>query len=300
MAQASQLKEDLAPIIEGAIKAFVRDTPLNRLALDGGPIYGEPLVGFAQGDDPLFQEYKHIIGDFYLTPRQVMEKALAHTSQPDPRGDGLGVVCWVLPMSEQTRRSNRKQKEAPSQRWAHSRAYGEQLNEALRREVEGMLQKMGYPAVAPTLSPFFERQELGNGPASNWSERHTLYAAGLGTFSLTDALITPKGMAHRCGSVVVGAEVPVTPRPYSGPYANCPFFIDRSCQACIARCPAGALSPQGHNKFLCRDYLRSLTARLKESYQVNTETGCGLCQTAVPCESRIPKKAAAASAGITA
>jgi len=38
------------------------------------------------------------------------------------------------------------------------------------------------------------------GPASSWSERHAAYAAGLGTFSLNDALITPKGIAHRLGS----------------------------------------------------------------------------------------------------
>lgn len=300
MAQVSQLKENLAPLIEGAIKAFVKDTPMNCLALDGGLIWAEPLVGFARGDDPLFQEYKHIIGDFYLTPRQVMEKALAQTPQPTPQGSEVSVICWVLPQTEATRSSNRKQKTEPSHRWAHTRAYGEKLNEALRREIEGMLQRMGYPAVAPTLSPFFQRLELSNGLASNWSERHTLYAAGLGTFSLTDALITPKGMAHRCGSVVVGVELPATPRTYSGPYANCLFFVDRSCQACIARCPAGALSPQGHDKLKCREYLRSLTTRLKESYGIDTEAGCGLCQTKVPCEARIPKKAAASAPGIRA
>jgi hypothetical protein len=70
-------------------------------------------VGFARGDDPLFQEYKTVIGDFHLTPREAMEKALAARPGSPKPGGSLSVICWVLPSTDKTRRSNRKQEKDP-------------------------------------------------------------------------------------------------------------------------------------------------------------------------------------------
>jgi len=55
---------------------------------------------------------------------------------------------------------------------------------------------------------------LSDGLASNWSQRHIAYAAGLGTFSLSDGFITPKGIAMRCGSVVCDAALSPTLQVY--------------------------------------------------------------------------------------
>jgi hypothetical protein len=42
------------------IKNYIVNSPDNRLeAFQGTPIFDEPLVGFADGDDPLFQQYLH-------------------------------------------------------------------------------------------------------------------------------------------------------------------------------------------------------------------------------------------------
>ena len=44
--------------IEKAIRNFVKTSPLNRLESFGGePIFDQPLVGFANSNDPLFSEY---------------------------------------------------------------------------------------------------------------------------------------------------------------------------------------------------------------------------------------------------
>jgi len=41
--------------LAAAIKQFVAESPLNRLRdIDGSPMWDEPLVAFADGDDPLF------------------------------------------------------------------------------------------------------------------------------------------------------------------------------------------------------------------------------------------------------
>ena len=73
------------------------------------------------------------------------------------------------------------------------------------------LQNSGLEALAPQLSPHWERNESGRyGFASNWSERHAAYASGMGTFGLSDGLITPKGKAMRCGSVIANIQIPAT------------------------------------------------------------------------------------------
>ncbi|MDW7711768.1 MAG: hypothetical protein SCH98_14985, partial [Deferrisomatales bacterium] len=145
-------------------------------------------------------------------------------------------------------------------------------------------------AVAPQLSPKWRMlPETPVGIASNWSERHAAYAAGLGTFSLNDALITPKGIAHRVGSVVTDLVVPPSARPYPERRHNCLFFREGTCGTCVTRCPAGALSEAGHDKAKCRQYVYGTVMEELGTALGVPEAGCGLCQTAVPCESRIPK-----------
>jgi len=289
-------RRDLAQQPEEALRAlirsFVRNSPENRLRhLDGGPIFEEPLVAYADGDDPLFMQYKSeaIIGPFHLTPREVWQAA--------PQGEvapaRLSVVAYILPISEATRASNRAQAEAPSARWAHTRTYGEQFNDVLRRYVVRMLQEAGYWAVAPVLSPGFGmlNEGIDHAPASTWSERHIMYAAGLGTFSLSDGLITPVGMAMRCGSVVTDLLLRASPRPYANHTANCLYLAQGRCGKCIARCPAGAITTRGHDKQKCQAYAYGTLEPYKERYGVSV-VGCGLCQTGVPCECRIPDASA--------
>ena len=56
----------------------------------------------------------------------------------------------------------------------------------------------------------------------------------------------------------------------------------------MKRCLAGAISEVGHDKAKCREYLYDVTAGYGKN-QFGLETyGCGLCQTRVPCESKIP------------
>jgi len=56
---------------------------------------------------------------------------------------------------------------------------------------------------------------------------------------------------------------------------------------CIKRCPAGAIAPKGHDKIRCRNYIRKI-APIYEQMERVEQRACGLCQTGVLCESRIP------------
>jgi epoxyqueuosine reductase QueG len=266
------------------IARVVRENPANRRKDDEGTYFEEPLVGFAAAGDPLFQEYKQIIGAFHMTPREVFEDAFG----PESLTDGT-VVCWVLPVAKDTRTSNRKEDRLPSRLWAHTRDFGEKFNDELRKAVVSYLQGAGARAVAPMLSPKFKvLWESPVGIASTWSERHAVYAAGLGTFSLSDGLITPRGIAHRVGAVVTDLVLPPSPRSNENYRSNCLVFRGKECGVCAKRCPGGAITEDGHDKTKCLHYYRTVLDAVREAYGVEV-SGCGLCQTAVPCESQIPK-----------
>ena len=277
--------EDKAVWVEDIIKGFIMRSPENSLQREEfEPAWSEPLVGFAGGNDPLFQEIKQDIGDFYWTPADIFRE----TFQRVP--EHLTVISWILPQTEATKRDNRIAKDYPSERWSRSRNFGEQTNLALARHMTEALQQAGFSAIAPVLSPRWSWQTSERyGFASNWSERHAAYVAGLGTFSLCDGLITPKGKAMRCGSVVADIRITPTIRPYKDPRAWCLFFSGNGkCKKCITRCPAGALSESGHDKLKCRNYLFDVAADYVKSSFGFASYGCGLCQTGVPCESGIP------------
>jgi epoxyqueuosine reductase len=271
-------------LIRDEIRRFVLESPDNRFPESCQPYFDEPLVGFAAAADPLFSQYKTIIGEFHMTPAEIMESTY---------GPGIGkaatVICWILPITRKTRESNRREERMPSLDWAMTRAHGERFNTLLRMHLVELIRYLGVQAVAPLLSGMWRPvKEPPAGMASTWSERHAAYAAGLGTFSLSDGLITDNGIAHRCGSVITEEIIPPTPRSYSDPWSNCLYFREGGCGLCISRCPAGAISWQGHDKDKCQEYVYGTLRETAGERYGTMETGCGLCQTRVPCESRVP------------
>jgi len=125
--------------------------------------------------------------------------------------------------------------------------------------------------------------------ASTWSERHAAYADGLGTFGLSDGLITPRGKAMGAGSIVANIVIEPTPRLYTDHHAYCLFYSGDGCRGCIDRCPIGAIAEEGHDKRACRLYVNMTREYVSRHYGFEGY-GCGFCQTDVPCESGIPKK----------
>jgi epoxyqueuosine reductase len=252
------------------------------------PAFDNPLFGCASGADPLFAQLKRDIGPgFYWTPEEAYRMAFPDADAP---AGELSVIAWVLPQTAHTRAAHRKSRELPSIEWSRARHYGEMVNENLRGFVVAVLTERGITALAPTLLPQWGRAMSERfGFASNWSERHAAYACGLGTFGLSDGLITPAGKAVRVGSVVARMVLPPTPRSYTKHDEWCLRSAKGTCKACIKRCPAGAISEAGHDKVKCKDYIRNVTAVYVEDKQLGFRVNsCGLCQTGTPCEARNP------------
>jgi epoxyqueuosine reductase len=268
------------------IQQFTAASPANSLKNDENEkAWEEPLVGFSCGDDALYQQYKEIIGPFHWTPWEIFRLAFPGSSaQPEE----LSIISWILPHTEAIKADLRKETVNPAEKWIRARMHGEEFNNELRRYVAASLNQSGYEAVAPTLFPGFKLEKTERYiMAAPWSERHIAYASGLGTFGLSDGLITAKGQAVRCGSVVARMRIPATPRPYNTPYEYCLFFAKGVCGVCIKRCPGQAIAESGHDIAACMERC-AISAKYAETHFTFSGYGCGFCQTGVPCESRIP------------
>lgn len=269
---------------------FWMNDPVNNAIEPGSqlPAFSQPLIGCANGADDLFTFLKEDIGsDFYWTPLEAFSHAFPHE---DISARELSVISWVLPQTEQTRLAHRKALELPSIEWSKARHYGEKVNDNLRRYVVSIFMNDGIHACAPTLLAQWSRAQSENyGFASSWSERHTAHACGLGTFGISDGLITPAGKAIRVGSVIVKKQLDPTPRRYTSHTEWCLYHTIGKCLICARRCPVGAISRNGHDKVKCKAYIRNVTSVHVEKKQLGFKVNsCGLCQTKVPCEARNP------------
>lgn len=272
------------------IKEMVVIHPGNRLTaeqagdsdLEGLQLYGEPLVGVASASDSLFEDYKKpgIVGPWYKGPDEWLPGAKT-------------VVSVFFPFSEQIRKSNREDAVEPSVEWLYGRVEGQAFLNAAMNEIGEYIKTEGIRICIPAVDSRFcsnaggdgikEYEEVSKGVfASNWSERHTAFACGLGTFGLSKGIITEKGMAGRLGSLIIDMEMEPDERPYTDVYEYC-----SKCGACIRRCPVDAISLEnGKDHVPCNKWLVGTKERYAPRY------GCGKCQVKVPCEDRIPVKRA--------
>lgn len=239
--------------------------------------FDDPMLGCAAADDPLFRTFRDdsgIIGDFMRLPEDWLNGAVS-------------VVSIFFPFSAAIRDSNRDNIAMPSDEWLHSRMEGHIFLEKILAHTAEWVRTLGAEVAVPSLSPEFAQRPCGGSgkPAfvSNWSERHTAYIAGLGTFGLSRHLITEKGVCGRFGSFITDAYIERTPRAYSDPFEYCSM-----CGACVKRCPVSAISAEngvvrGKRNDVCKAFLDELKKTTAPRY------GCGKCQINVPCETRALK-----------
>jgi len=240
--------------------------------LAGKRIFDLPVIGYGNPKDPYFDECQNLCNLKMKPPKEWL---------PSVRT----IISVFFPYSNEMKESSRTNKGGTSYEWMHVRVDGQALIGKFLKDVKAALEKEGYEALIPTqdgrfVSSGFKDKSPGIPEfTSNWSERHVAYAVGLGTFSLTRALITKKGAAGRFGSIVTSMESEFTGCSCSGLYDNC-----MECGACIDKCPVSAITLEcGKDNAKCAAHLK----RVLDEY--NPYYGCGECQVGVPCESRIPK-----------
>ncbi len=274
--------------VENGILHIFRTFPGNEVTEDeallpeavGLTLFEEPIVGIGSADDPLFEEMKRedVVGPWYMTPKEWYPGAKS-------------VISIFFPLSEPIRKSNRSCTDGPSPQWLHGRIEGHTYLMKYTRQFCQWLTEQGIGWCFPDDDSRYVGITAGNAMqeydcvtektfGSNWSERHTAYICGLGTFGLSKGLITKKGLAGRFISVIVDAEIPADERPYKGVYDYCTM-----CGACVRRCPMNAITMEnGNDLSICNVQISAMRVKHAPRY------GCALCQTGVPCEDKNPKE----------
>ena len=134
-------QEKLKSWVVKLITDFIINSPLNTLQNESSDkAWGEPLVGFSGGNDPLYDEFKSHIGDFYWKPLDIFTQTFPGTNAS---ASELTIISWILPQTAETKRDNRREERFPSERWARARSFGEQVNIELRRHLIASLQAAG-------------------------------------------------------------------------------------------------------------------------------------------------------------
>lgn len=292
--------------IKQYLNDFFEKSELNRLPkkFDGIRVFSDPLLGVASGDDHIFQEYKSVVNPQHYTPLEFWLIEGKEEKSPSE----LRVLSIVFPFSESVRKGSIKWMESkgiklPAEVYCFARNYSSAFQEATCKQTIRFFHERGYDAIAgissPQVSMFMDESYY-----SNWSERHAAFAAGLGTFSLHEGLITEVGCNVRFGSVITDAPLDVTPRLNDEPYANCLHYNDGSCLKCAENCPSNAISEQGHDKRICHSYLQKIEQEMKQRIgpllkshyryfhgkkQIQESlVGCAFCQFDVPCMDKNP------------
>jgi epoxyqueuosine reductase len=252
-----------AEFVQEEINYVSRDKALNE-ELAGLKIFDEPIFAYGAADDEGFQLLKSpsVIGEHFMMPKEWLQSANT-------------VIVYFFPFTDEIREGNRTDMNWPSNEWLHGRIDGQNFMNEFNLFLNSKLNEEGYKSLIPGLDSRFKTE----GFSSNWSERHTAFICGLGTFGLSKGIITQKGMAGRLGSIVTELKLKSDIKKYNNIYEYC-----INCGECAENCPAGAISlEKGKDHKKCSDFLDKVKEKHKPYY------GCGKCQVCVPCENENPK-----------
>jgi epoxyqueuosine reductase QueG len=228
--------------------------------------WGEPLVAFADAQDPLFLKLKEMVDPAHLLPCNLLAEAET-------------VISYFVPFTKETVSSNSKGKGA-SKKWAQSYTETNHLITDLNASLFDMLKKHGFKAATTLPTHNFDDAKL----VSCWSQKHVAYIAGLGKFGLHHMIITEKGCCGRLGSAVTNAKIEPTQRSSA---EFCLYKLDGSCGVCIKKCDLKALKDDSLDKQAC---YKECLKNAKTYAALGLADVCGKCAVGIPCSLTNPSK----------
>ena len=262
-------------VVEGWLQHLYRATGADSF-------FEPPFMKVASAHDPLWETFRSVIGPFHWTPQEAL-------AQECPGAAAASVVVFVMPIGKAARMDNRRVTGRPATSWARGRGFGSEVANLMSTQLCLLLADAGHAASSPHQTMTRQKFDYAaRGFSSAFSERHAAFVAGLGTFGLSGGLITEHGIAHRIGSIVTSLPLAADTREYG----DDPFAWCTRCGACMRRCPAGAIgaevSDRDRRKCFEQVYVKNVPTQAHEYGWLKLGIGCGLCQTAVPCEERRP------------
>ena len=240
-------------------------TTIQREVAEAGTVtdYRELLVGFAAADDPRFSELRRVAEPTHMLPQDLLPGARS-------------VISFFLPFAFWVVEANARHREKVAREWAEAYVETNALIGRITAHLIESLAEQGIRAAAEPATHNFDPVSL----VSRWSHKSVAVIAGLGSFGLHHMVITDSGCAGRFGSLVIDANLSLTPVE---PRQRCLYFVDGSCLDCIRRCPIGALKKNGRiDKQRCYRRLQEVAAGYSS---LGLADVCGKCATG-PCALR--------------
>lgn len=224
----------------------------------------DPIVSFADVNDPLFFKLKEVIGKSHAHPKELLVNAST-------------VIVYFIPFNDNIVVSNRGMNIC-SKEWARAYIETNKLITEINGFIAQKLKSRGFDAKPTPATHNFNEEEL----ISDWSHKHVGYIAGLGDFGLHQMLITEKGCCGRLGSIITSARIEPTKRTEK---KYCLYFYNKSCLKCVENCIYDALKIENFNKQKCYDICL-------ENARIYSDLGlvdaCGKCVSVVPCSFKNP------------
>jgi len=290
----------------GFLEEEFENSKFNRLPEKYGDekIFSHPLIGVARGNDSIFQKFKEIVGPEHLTP---LEMWIASGREQLP-AKNLYTLSIIFPFVDEIRKQSKNtivfpKITLPAEIYSIARNFAKEFKSYIMKQTIDFFQNRGYDAISGKFSDAYTiiaKKKF----YSTWSERHIAFAAGLGTFSLHEGIISEVGCNIRLASVITNAPLKVTQRKSDEPYANCLYYAKGICKECAKKCPANAITEKGYDKSICNKYrtkiagkmvkrlrpiLKSYSHRINWKFKAhNFPVGCEICQFGVECTDKNP------------
>jgi epoxyqueuosine reductase QueG len=240
-----------------SLENWITET-IHRMVSEAGAAasYRPPLVGFVSADDPRFDALRRDVEPTHMRPQDLLPGARV-------------VLSYFLPFARWVVKANAREREAVAREWAVAYVETNALIGRITARLIEELAERGVRAAGEPATSNFDPTTL----VCRWSHKSVAVIAGLGSFGLHHMVITDAGCAGRFGSLVLDADLSVVETPPETK-ERCLYFQDGSCQACVARCPAGALSETGLDKQRCWARCREVA---REYVAVGLAEVCGKC-----------------------
>lgn len=238
---------DIKTKILEEVKAAVREFEARE---DIKTKFGEPLVGYADCRNPIFDMYfSRTICDH---PKRIY-------------GPGNTVVVHFVPYAEEIAKTNLKG-DGPSEEWLTAFNDSMWLSMRLNGVIRETLDTVGRLSSCTNTPTDWDEEAC----REQWSHKLAAYAAGMGKFGPAGSFQTENGFAGRFGSIITDglyadAFEPLNDEQLESVYQE----IQRqycyqeaqgvSCsQEMIKACPAGAISEKGIDRKVCQAYCKSI------------------------------------------
>lgn len=219
-------------------------------------LFRKPIIGFSSAKDNRYSELKEIIGDWHLTPTELLP-------------DAESVISYFVPFTELVVAEPKTVNDG-SPVWGEAYAVINPYFDVVNKAVIQYLAGLGYSASAVQATHTYDPKDM----QSMWSHRSAGAIAGLGIFGANRMLITEKGSGGRFCSVLTSAVLNKAQNPAKN---RCLYVTNDACGLCFKICPVNALAPKSFNKFACQDECNK--NRKKDKHDADT---CGKCISVCP------------------